>query len=340
MKISLANDRQAEAWNQAVHALPDATFYHLFEWREVVKRHFRFEPYYLIATDDVGICGLLPLFFVRRVLQPAVLLSMPLGVYGGVAASDEEVAGKLIDAAISEAKKLSVGYMELRNQVAAPGNWDTDLSNATFKRELADTEEELLKSIPRKQRAEIRKAQGIELDARFSRDLEPFYSAYATSMRNLGSPMFARKYYQSLIEVFDDQCDLLTIYQRDQPLSSVLNFYFKDQVLPFYGGGYPAARPTNAFPFMYWELMRESLARGYRWFDFGRSREGSGAYSFKKNFGFVPQPLHYQRLLLVADAIPDINPDNPSLQRMIAVWRRLPVALTRRLGPLAATATV
>lgn len=344
MKVSLIEQTDGLAWNQAVEELPGATFYHRFEWREVVRRHFRFTPHYLIATDDAGICGLLPLFHVRRALQPSVLLSMPLGVYGGAVGTDDAVRKLLIDAAIDEARKLAVGYIELRNQAAVQieqgGIWLTDKNYATFQRQLADTEEEQLKSIPRKQRAEIRKAQAIELKARFSRDIEPFYSAYATSMRNLGSPMFTRRYYQTLIEIFAENCDLLTIYQADAPVASVLNFYFKDQVLPFYGGGYPAARPTNAFPFMYWELMRESLRRGYRLFDFGRSREGTGAYSFKKNFGFEPQPLHYQRLLLGADSVPDINPNNPSLRWMISIWQRLPVAVTRRLGPLVAGATV
>jgi len=340
MKITQASESDAAAWNQAVQALPGATFYHRFEWREVIRRHFRFAPCYLLATDSTGICGLLPLFFVRRALQPTVLLSMPLGVYGGAVAVDDQVRAELVKAAVTEARKLSVGYIELRNQQPDPGEWLTDTSNATFIRDLEPTEEAILKSIPRKQRAEIRKAQGIELRAVFSRDIEPFYAAYATSMRNLGSPMFARRYYQSLIEIFGESCDLLTVYKDDQPLASVLNFYFRDQVLPFYGGGYPAARPTNAFPFMYWELMRAAHQRGFKVFDFGRSREGTGAYSFKKNFGYQPQALHYQRLLLGADSVPDINPNNPSLQRLIAIWRCLPVGLTRRIGPWVASATV
>jgi len=344
MKISLAKESDAVAWNQAVEELPEATFYHRFEWREVVRRHFRFSPLYLVAADNTGICGLLPLFFVRRALQPSVLLSMPLGVYGGAVAIDEQVRQQLIDAAISEAKKLSAGYIELRNQefnrVIEADAWVADKGIVTFHCELAATDEEILKSILQKKRAEIRKAQGIGLEARFSRDIEPFYSVYATSMRNLGSPMFARRYYQSLIEIFAENCDLVTIYQGDQPLVSSLNFYFKDQVLPSYGGGYPAARQANASSFMYWELMRESRRRGYRLIDFGRSREGTGTYLFKRKFGFQPQPLHYQRLLLGAGSVPDINPDNPSLQRMISIWRRLPVALTRRLGPWVAQATV
>lgn len=340
MKISLVDDGDYAAWNQAVNELPCATFYHQFEWREVVKRHFRFTPLYLVATDSTGIVGLLPLFVVRRLMQPSVMLSMPLGVYGGAVGTDTEVINLLVQAAIAEAEKRGVGYLELRNESPLAGEWLTDTGNATFRRQLAATEEEQLLTIPRKQRAEVRKAQGIDLQVKFSRSIEPFYSAYATSMRNLGSPMFRRNYYRSLVEIFAQQCDLLTVYQRDQPLASVLNFYFKDQVVPFYGGGYPAARPTNAFPFMYWELMRAGIQRGYRVFDFGRSREGSGAYSFKKNFGFQPEPLHYQRKLLSAQSVPDINPDNPSLQRLISIWQRLPVAVTRRVGPWVATATV
>lgn len=329
-----------QAWNAAVAEMDEATFYHRFEWRKVITDHFGFQPLYLYAEDDNGISGLLPLFLVRGLLRKTALISVPLCVYGGVVARSDEVAAALENSAVQYGNKYGVAYIELRGIERISEGWVDNDQYATFRKPLSEMEEENLNAIPRKQRAEIRKAQTIGLITEVNRDLEPFYSVYTTSMRNLGSPVFSRRYYQSLLDVFQDQCNVLTVSKDNQPLASVLNFYFKDQVLPFYGGGYPEARPTNAFPFMYWELMRHSAARGIKLFDFGRSIRNTGAYAFKKNFGFEPQTLHYQQRLVGGKSFPDLNPDNPVYKNLITLWKKLPIPLANRLGPLVAKSIV
>ena len=117
-------------------------------------------------------------------------------------------------------------------------------------------------------------------------------------------------------------------------LASVLNFYFRDEVLPFYGGGLAIARSLAANDFMYWEVMRRACERGYRIFDFGRSKVGTGSYAFKRNWGFEPTPLVYQFRLAQGHAMPDLNPLNPKLAAFVAAWKHLLLVLTNRLGPL------
>jgi FemAB-related protein (PEP-CTERM system-associated) len=114
----------------------------------------------------------------------------------------------------------------------------------------------------------------------------------------------------------------------------VLNFYFRDEVLPFYGGGIAAARQLAANDFMYWEVMRRACERGYRIFDFGRSKIGTGSYAFKCNWGFHPSPLIYQFRLAPGRSMPDLNPLNPKLAVFIAAWKHLPLMVATRLGPL------
>jgi FemAB-related protein (PEP-CTERM system-associated) len=118
-----------------------------------------------------------------------------------------------------------------------------------------------------------------------------------------------------------------------RPLSSVLSFYFRDEVLPYYAGDAEAARELAANDFKYWELMRRAAARGYRLFDFGRSKVGTGSFSFKKNWGFVPQPLSYEYRLYRRDEVPQNNPLNPKYRAFIALWRRLPRPVANALGP-------
>jgi FemAB-related protein (PEP-CTERM system-associated) len=143
-----------------------------------------------------------------------------------------------------------------------------------------------------------------------------------------------KRYFQALLDEFGADAEVLTVTAPDgQPLSSVLSFYFRDEVLPYYAGDAEAARDLAANDFKYWELLRRACARGLKVFDYGRSKQGTGSYSFKKNWGFEPQPLSYEYRLFKRDAIPQNNPNNPKYQLMIKAWRKLPIGVANWLGP-------
>src|SRR5204863_9550033 len=136
-----------------------------------------------------------------------------------------------------------------------------------------------LKLIPRKQRAMIRKAQSNQLQSEIDTEIDRLYDIYAESVRNLGTPVFGKSYFRLLLEEFSDCSDILPVTSEGRAVASVLNFYFRDQVLPYYGGGGHAARALAANDFMYWEVMRRACEQGYRLFDFGRSKLGTGSYA-------------------------------------------------------------
>jgi len=334
MKIKVLEGQYRKAWNQAVAYLPEATFFHLVEWQEVIVGSYGFIPYYLYAEDCTGICGILPLYHVRIPLLGSSLMSIPLGVYGGAIAASADIQIQLENAAVEQAEKLSVGHLELRNVKRQREGWAVNESYSSFQRELYADEETNLLAIPRKQRAEVRKGIKAGLSTRVHRDVGGFFQLYARSVRDLGSPIYPKRYFELLLDVFSKNCDIHTVYKADQPLTTVLNFYFKDTVLPYYGGGITDARIHSAFPYMYWELMRMSAQRGYRRFDFGRSLKGSGAFSFKKNFGFKPQPLNYQYQLIGAKKISGADPNNSAHKIFSQLWRYLPLFVANRFGPL------
>jgi FemAB-related protein (PEP-CTERM system-associated) len=145
--------------------------------------------------------------------------------------------------------------------------------------------------------------------------------------------MFSRGYFRMLAETFADSMDIVTITDAGRPVAAVMNFYWRDEALPYYGGGTAAARQCYANDFMYWSVMRQAADRGCRLFDFGRSKEGTGAYAFKKNWGFSPSALPYFFHLAPGHTIPDTNPLNPKYRLMIAAWQRLPVKLANLIGP-------
>jgi FemAB-related protein (PEP-CTERM system-associated) len=336
LEIGEAGEAEAAQWDAFVRAHPAGTFFHLSGWRRALESGLGHRSHYLRARVGGELVGVLPLGRVRSFLFGDSLASIPFGVYGGVLAKSEDAARTLEDAACELAERLRVDYLEMRNLARRREDWPEKTLYVTFRRTISPNDEENMKAIPQKQRAMVRKGVKGGLVSRVDRDLETFYRLYSESVRNLGTPVFPKRYFRELMSVFGEDCETLVVYHGERPLAAVMSFYFRDEVLPFYGGGSHEARDLRANDFMYWELMRRAAARGLRTFDFGRSKRDSGSYHFKRHWGFEEQPLHYEYRLVRARAVPDVSPVNPRYAFAIALWRRLPLRLTQSVGPLVA----
>ncbi|MCK5480849.1 MAG: FemAB family PEP-CTERM system-associated protein [Gammaproteobacteria bacterium] len=323
-----------EQWDEFVDTCPNATFFHRAGWQEVIEKAFGHRTHYLFAERNGRIAGVLPLGHIRSRLFGNALISTPFCMYGGIATEDSEVFSVLESTACALAERLKVDYLEMRNREARHTGWPAKELYVTFRKSIDSDPEKNLLAIPRKQRAMVRKGIKAGLKGEFDSSINRFYEAYSQSVRNLGTPVFSRGYIKLLLDVFRDSCDILTVTHDGDLVSSVLSFYFRDEVLPFYGGGTPLARQLKGNDFMYWELMRHSCERGLRVFDYGRSKQGTGSFNFKKNWGFEPTPLHYEYHLVKAREIPDKSPMNPKYRLFINAWKRLPLPVTRLLGPL------
>ena len=332
------DDTATEAWDKFVALMPAATFFHLAAWRHVLASAFGHRPHYLYTERDGAITGILPLAHMKTRLFGNAIVSLPFCVYGGPVAADPESAAALDQAAREIMLRAGATVLEYRDRSStadtANFGWQTrpDLY-VTFRKPFTGNDEENLKAIPRKQRAMVRKGADRGLTSTADQDVGLLHRIYAESVRNLGTPVFSRAYFRILAETFRDSLDVVTVLDADTPIASVLNFYFRDEVLPYYGGGTSLARERYGNDFMYWEVMRRAAARGYRLFDFGRSKVGTGSFAFKKNWGFAPEPLHYRYHLRPGAAIPDHNPLNPKYRLFIAAWRRLPLPVANLIGP-------
>ncbi len=282
------------------------------------------------------VSGILPLVHMRSRLFGNALVSLPFAVYGGIVADSETAHAALAQHACALAHELGVDYLEMRNRRPRHPQWPTKSLYVTFRKAISADTESNYNAIPRKQRAMIRKGMDAGLESKADDGLEHFYRLYSESVHNLGTPVFSKKYFALLQRVFGDACAAWTVWNGAQPVSSVLSFYFRDEVLPYYGGGGNAARDLKANDFMYWELMRQAGERGVRTFDYGRSKQDSGSYRFKKHWGFEPEPLFYEYYLVKAKTLPNVSPTNPKYRHFITAWKRLPLPVTRVLGPLLA----
>ena len=204
-----------------------------------------------------------------------------------------------------------------------------------FSRPILETPDENLQAIPRKSRAMVRK--GIKSDLRAvwgHQHLDEFYWILAKNYHRLGTPIFPKRFFRTFLEEFGDQATLTVIRKASgESAAAVMTFFYKDRVMPYYAGSLTEHWDAAPNDYMYWVLMEYGCEQDFRMFDFGRSKTGTGSYSFKKNWGFEPEPLAYQYSVARGDALPDLSPSNPKFRKKIELWRKMPFGLTKLVGP-------
>ncbi len=329
---SLTRDSH-DAWDAFVEKCPDATFFHKAGWYEVIQKSTGHDAHFLYAERNGVIEGVLPLGHIKSFLFGNSLISVPYCVYGGVAAINDEARQQLDKAGRELGIKLGVDAIDYRNRHDSGKERIKQDLYVTFRKQISADNEENLKAIPRKQRAVVRKGIKSGLVSVLDNTTTRFYQLYSESVRNLGTPVMSKSFFDTLLTVFGDQVEIVTIENETVAVSSVLNFYFRDEVLPYYGGGGDAARHYKANDFMYWEVMRRAAEKGVKLFDFGRSKQNTGSYRFKTHWGFEPEPLHYEYVLVNATEPPNLNPTNPKYKYFIATWKRLPLKASQVIGP-------
>ncbi|TNE38081.1 MAG: FemAB family PEP-CTERM system-associated protein [Alphaproteobacteria bacterium] len=322
-------------WDAFVRETEGGSFFHLSGWRHVVARAFGHKSYYVEAREAGRLVGILPLTHIQSRLFGNALISNGFCMGGGPLGLTSDVYDILEAEARELMRHTGAAYVEYR----APHRRNENLPAredlyANFSRPLPEDEDEALKLIPRKQRAVVRKALKNEaLTVRMDEKVDDFHHLYAVSVRNLGTPVFGKTYFQALVDIFGADCDILTICHEGKPVSAVLSFYFNDTVMPYYTGSLPAARGLGSNDLMYWQLMRRAITKGKTYFDFGRSKVGTGPYAFKKNWGFDPKPIAHEFILAEGQEMPNLSPANPKYHLAVKLWSHLPLPVANFLGP-------
>ncbi|MCK4622658.1 MAG: FemAB family PEP-CTERM system-associated protein [Desulfuromonadales bacterium] len=334
MQIRIATDADQKNWDEYALNHGAGTIFHLCQWQQAIEKAFAHPNLSLLAMKQGEIVGVLPLFELKSRLFGHSLSSVPFAELGGPLSDSAQIAAELLTYATDQGRQLSCEYIELKNQEALPG-LPTKALYVNFSREIYPDVEENLLAIPRKSRAAVRKGIKEGLVATFGNDqFDDFYEIMAHSYHQLGTPIFAKKFFRAFLDVFNDDCSVMVVRTKEgQPVAGVLSFYYKDRVLPYYAGSLFEYRKLCTNDFMYWTLMKNGCEKGYKLFDFGRSKVETGSYSFKKHWGFEPSPLAYQYQLITADEMPNLSPANPKYKRKIEMWRKMPFALTKILGP-------
>lgn len=337
LRIGVLQASEYRAWDDFVLKHPLGSPFHLTAWKKSIEEVFRYKPIYLMAVDGEQVRGVLPLFLIENILVGKALLSSPFAVYGGVLADSREAQDALREEVRRLAESLRVQYAELRNAYPEQSLGFSPVTRyVTFTQEIGPKEEAILEAIPRKTRAAVRKSlkQGFAMEVS-NGDLRQFEDLYSRSLQRLGTPSFPARFFSVLARNFGGTMDVRQVVLGSRVASAVLSFYHRDQVLPYYGASDPVFNAIAPNNFMYFELMRWAGKNGYRTFDFGRSKKNAGgSYDFKSHWGMVERPLPYEMLLVKRKSLPNFSPANPAFGAPRKIWQHLPLALTRRVGPM------
>jgi FemAB-related protein (PEP-CTERM system-associated) len=305
-------------------------------WLVVLARGLRQRPYCLEAVTGGETAGLLPLMDVRSVLFGRFLVALPYLNYGGVMADDPAIARLLIDHALVLADDLDVRFLEMRHERACdhPRLVTRSGSKIHMRLALPATSGQLWEELPPKVRNQVRKGTKAELAVGWGGEerLGEFYEVFSRNMRDLGTPVYGRPLFREIIRQFPDRAEFCIVRAGTTPAAAALLLHGWGTTEVPSASSIREYNSTCANMLLYWKLLERAVERGQNVFDFGRSSPESNTFRFKKQWGATPSPAEWQHYVRHGGA-PDMRPDNPHYGRLIHIWQKLPVGLTRWIGP-------
>ena len=336
IRVERLDDREAGQWDAFVEASDAAAFYHRYAWREVIRGVSGGETYYLAARSGGAIRGVLPLARLKSRLFGDFLVSLPYFNYGGVLAESPGVAQCLLDDAQALARELGVSHLELRHRSNLFGDCPVRTDKVTLLLDLPGSADALWKGFTPKVRAQVRRPQkegatgasgGLEL-------LAEFYAVFAENMRDLGTPVYPQHFFRRILETFPDEARIFVVRLGGSPVAAGFVIGDGRRLEIPWASSLRRANPFGVNMLLYWHILEFACQQGYATFDFGRCTADGGAYRFKKQWGAEPEQLYWHYWTRDGGEPPRLNHSNPRFELAVAAWRRLPLSVANRLGPL------
>ena len=322
-------------WQKFVASQAHANVYHDARWHRLIKDNFGHTPHYITCRKpDGSLCGVLPMVHLNSKLFGSFLVSMPYFNYGGPLTEYPDVAQKMMEFAAQTGNSLECTHLESRDtRLREP--WLCKQHKITMILPLPDSDEELDRQLGTKVRAQVKRAarEDLKFVIGGAELLPEFYRVFSHNMRDLGTPVYSRKFFASILENFNEQASLTIVRHAGKPVAAGFLLGFNDKLEIPWASSLRKANPLGANMFMYRQILRSAIERDYRFFDFGRSSKGASTYKYKKQWGAVEHPLFWHYWLRDSDELPALNPDNPKYKLAISAWQKLPVAVANTIGP-------
>lgn len=325
----------AAAWDAYAASRPSATGYHRMGWLRVAAKAFGHAVYPLAAFDGERMVGMLPLVYIRSRLFGRFLVSLPFVNYGGLLADTTEASHALVEEADELMRRLGAGSIELRHIGSPRLGLSAKSHKVTMLLDLEADPETLWRGFRDKVRNQVRKAEksGLVAEQGGRELLGEFYDVFAVNMRDLGTPVYSRLFFETIMDEFPDETRIIAVRQGRRVVAAAFCYAHRETFEVPWASSLRSHRQFCPNNLMYWECIRTACQEGRAVFDFGRSSRDSGPWRFKVQWGAREVPLSWEYLLADGAPLPDLNPSSARFSLAIRLWQHLPVALTRILGP-------
>jgi len=313
-----------------------STLYHRMEWGPLLQETFGHQFFYLLCADDDGsIRGILPLVHMKSLFFGNSLVSMPFFNYGGVCAENDASRSLLIAEAVRIALEVGATHIEFRQDAFLGNGFPAKTRKVSMRLELPDTPDDLMRAFPSKLRSQIRKPLREGMVARIGRseELDSFHDVFSANMRRLGTPSLPKHFFRNILDRFPKDTWICSVYRDNAPVASGFLIGFKDRIEIPWASSLPEYNKYSPNMLLYWSCLEFACRSGFRNFDFGRSTRDESTYKFKEQWGAKPVQLYWHYWLRDGGGIPDLTPGNPKYRLAIALWKHLPLPLTKALGP-------
>lgn len=325
-------------WDEFVAAQPSASVYMLCGWSLLAREVFGHRAYFIEAREASGaLIGVLPVVQQKSLLLGNFATSLPFFNYGGALCASDEIAAAMMAEGQALAARLGCSYIEFRDALPRPGNWIRRTDKVTLMLDLPPTPEKLAKQLGSKLRSQVKRADreqpsvrvgGVEL-------ADDFYEVFARNMRDLGTPVYPRKFFHAILQRFPQYCRILVVDRAGQPAAAGFIVSYNNRAEIPWAACRADAKPLGFNMKLYWEVLSFLVAQGCTSFDFGRSTADSGTYKFKLQWGARPQQLHWHRWERKASKEQAESTSQGGLmQYASSIWQRLPIGIANALGPL------
>jgi len=335
VRVVEAGSADAPRWDGFVSAHAGSSLYHLYAWRDVIEETFGHRTFYLFAVDDSGVAGVFPFVRLKSLAFGHMLVSLPFFNYGGICAASDDARRALLLGGIDIAKRTCADFLEIREEEERSDALPCKTAKVSMRLRLPASGDELWKSLGSKLRNQVQRPRKEGMTAAIGREeaLDDFYDVFTANMRDLGTPVYPKTFFRNILRRFPDRTWICNVYLGRTPVASGFLAGFKERLeIPWAS----SLRTYNRFSpnmLLYWKGLEFACEQRYEIFDFGRSTPGEGTFRFKEQWGASPRQLYWYYWLPDGAEMPEVNPKNPKYRAAIATWQRLPIGLTRRLGP-------
>jgi len=333
--LEITAEASGADWDRFVLGRRDASGYHLSAWRRVFENAFGHETVYLAAREHGRVVGVLPLVVFSSRLFGRFAVSLPFVNYGGVCAEDDDVARALVAKAASVAEERKLSHVELRHTGRLLPHLPARSHKVTMRLSLGDDAARTWDGLDRKVRNHVRKAMksGQTWRSGSAELLDRFYEVFAVNMRDLGTPVYSRRFFEQVVSNFPETATVHLVDHGDRTVAGAIALSHRDGLEVPWASSLREYRSQCPNYLLYWKMIEHAIDTRRSSFDFGRSTPDGGTYHFKEQWGARPEPLHWEYVMQGDRELPDLSPSNPKYRAAINLWTRLPVAVTKVIGP-------